>query len=89
MKENIDIGYMKVWRRNEKQEDKVNENQVPYIILTRFIATKYHNEFIGHEEGVRIQAEDEEEDVITHEDDERNVIIKEEYEKEDVSTDEE
>jgi hypothetical protein len=26
IKENIDVRYMKVWRRNEKQEEKANEN---------------------------------------------------------------
>jgi hypothetical protein len=74
MKENIDVRYKKVWRRNEKQEEQVNENQVPEIILTRFTTTQDHNEFTGQEEGVRIQEEDEEEDVRIQEDDERNVI---------------
>jgi hypothetical protein len=29
MKENTDVRYMNVWRRNEKQEEQVNEDQVP------------------------------------------------------------
>jgi hypothetical protein len=30
------VRYRKVWRRNEKQEEHVNEDQVPEIILTSF-----------------------------------------------------
>jgi hypothetical protein len=90
MKENIDVRYMKVWRRNEKQEEKVNENQVPEIILTRFAAVQDHDESTGKEEDVRIQEEDEEEDVRIQEENEKNVRIQEEDEKEnDESTDEE
>jgi hypothetical protein len=89
MKENTDVRYMKVWRRNEKQEEKVNEHHVPKIIVTIFIATQDHNEFTGQEEGVKIHAKDEDEDVRIQKDDERNAIIQEEDEKEDVSIDEE
>jgi hypothetical protein len=32
MKENIDVRYMKVWRRKERQEEKVNKEQVPEIV---------------------------------------------------------
>jgi hypothetical protein len=69
MNENIDVRYMKVWRRNEKQEEHVNENEVLEIILTIFTVVQDHNEFMGQEEGVRIQEEDEEEDVRIQEDD--------------------
>jgi hypothetical protein len=55
MKENIDVRYRKVWRRNEKQEEKENENHVPEIIITRFTTTQDHDEFIGQEEGVIMQ----------------------------------
>jgi hypothetical protein len=29
MKENIDVIHMKVWRRKERQEEKVNKERVP------------------------------------------------------------
>jgi hypothetical protein len=45
---------MKVWRRNKKQEEKVNEDQVPEIVLTIYIVKQDHNEIIGQEEDVRI-----------------------------------
>jgi hypothetical protein len=54
MNENTDVRYKKVWIRNEKQEEKVNENQVPNIVLTIFSATQDHDESIGREEGVRM-----------------------------------
>jgi hypothetical protein len=31
MKENIDNRYKKVWKRKERQEEKMNEEQVPEI----------------------------------------------------------
>jgi hypothetical protein len=31
MKENINVRYMKVWRRKERQEEQVNEEHVPEI----------------------------------------------------------
>jgi hypothetical protein len=31
-----DVRYKKIWRRNEKQEEWVNEDQVPEIVLTGF-----------------------------------------------------
>jgi hypothetical protein len=84
MKENTDVRYMKVWRRNEKQEEQVNEDQVPEIVLTIFTTVQDHNEFTGQEEDDRIQEEDE---VKIQEE---NVRIQEEDEKEDdESTDEE
>jgi hypothetical protein len=33
MKENIDVRYTKVWKRKERQEEKVNKEQVPTIIV--------------------------------------------------------
>jgi hypothetical protein len=86
MKQNIDVRYRKVWIRNEKQEEKMNENQVPEIVLTRFATTQDHDESIGKEEDVRIQEEDEEEDSIIQEEDGNNVRIQEE--DDDESTDE-
>jgi hypothetical protein len=82
MKENIDVIYMKVWIRNKKQEEHVNENQVLEIILTRFAATKDHDESTFKEEDVRIQEENEEEYVRIREENEKNVKIQEEDEKE-------
>jgi hypothetical protein len=43
---------MKVWRRNEKQEEQVNENQVLEIVLTRFAATQNHDESTRKEKDV-------------------------------------
>jgi hypothetical protein len=60
----------------------VIENQVPEIILTRLTIAQEHNEFIGQEEGVRIQEEDEEEDAIIQEEDEKNVKIQKEDDNE-------
>jgi hypothetical protein len=48
-------------RRNEKQEEQVNENQVPEIVLTRFAATQNHDESRGKEKDVIFQEEDEKE----------------------------
>jgi hypothetical protein len=59
MKENTDVRYIKVWKINEKQEEKVNEDQVPEIVLTRFTTMQDHNEFVGQEEDDKIQEEDE------------------------------
>jgi hypothetical protein len=84
MKENIDERHKKVWRRSEKQEEQVNEEQVQGIILSGFAVAQDHDEFTGKEESVGIQVEDEE-DVKTQDDDK----IQEEDEKEDVFTDEE
>jgi hypothetical protein len=82
MKENIDVRYMKVWIRNEKQEEQVNENQVLEIVLTRFAAVKDHDESTVKEEDVRIQEENEEEYVRIREENEKDVKIQEEDEKE-------
>jgi hypothetical protein len=60
MKENIDDRHKKVWRRSEKQEEKLNEEQVQGIVLSRFVVAQDHDEFTGKEESVRIQLEDEE-----------------------------
>jgi hypothetical protein len=84
MKENIDVGHKKVWRRSEKQEEQVNEEHVQGIILSGFAVAQEHDEFTGKEESVRIQVEDEE-DVNTQDDDK----IQKEKEREDVYTDEE
>jgi len=65
MKENIDDRYKKAWRRSEKQEEQVNEEQIQGIILTGFLATQDHDEFRGKEEIVGNEAEDEEQDVKT------------------------
>jgi hypothetical protein len=46
MKENIDVIYKKVWKRNEKQEEMVNEDQVPEIVLTIFTVIQDHNKFV-------------------------------------------
>jgi hypothetical protein len=54
MKENTDVRYMKVWRRNEKQEEKVNKEHVPEIILIVFTIVQDHNEFTVQEEDVKI-----------------------------------
>ena len=54
---------MKVWRRNEKQEEHVNEDHVPNIVLTRFVVVQDHDESIGKEEVVRIQKEDDDESI--------------------------
>jgi hypothetical protein len=54
MKENINIIYMKFWRRNEKQEEQVNENQVLEIVLTRFAAAQSYDEYAGKEEDFTI-----------------------------------
>ena len=72
MKENIDVRYRKVWRRNEKKEEKVNENQVPEIILTIFVAVQDHDESTGKKEDVRIQEDNE---VRIHEENEKNVRV--------------
>jgi hypothetical protein len=77
MKEHNNVRYRKVWRINEKQEEQVNEDQVPEIVLTIFIVVKCHNELARQEGDDRIQEEDE---VIIQEE---NVRIKEEDEKED------
>jgi hypothetical protein len=50
MKENTDVRYKEVWRRKEKQEEKVNEEQVPEIVLTGFATTQDHDESTGQEE---------------------------------------
>jgi hypothetical protein len=42
-------------RRNEKQEEQVNENQVPEIVLTRLVATQNHDESRGKEKDVGFQ----------------------------------
>jgi len=68
----------------------VNENQVLEIILTRFSVVQDNDESIGNKEYVRINEEDEEEDVRIQEENEKNFIIQEENENEnDESTDEE
>jgi hypothetical protein len=54
-----DVRYRKVLRRNEKQEEHVNENQVLEIVLTRFVATQNHDESRGKEKDVIFQEEDE------------------------------
>jgi hypothetical protein len=59
VKENTNVRYRNVWRRNEKQEEHVNEYQVLEIVLTIFTTTKDHNEFASQEEDDRIQEEDE------------------------------
>jgi hypothetical protein len=56
-----DVRYRKVWRRNEKQEEHVNEDQVPKIVLTGFVVVRDHDESTGKEEEVRIQKEDDDE----------------------------
>jgi hypothetical protein len=38
----------------EKKEEKLNEDQVPKIVITIFIIAQDHNEFIGQEEDVII-----------------------------------
>jgi hypothetical protein len=47
MKENVDVGHKKVWRRSEKQEEKVNEEQVQGIVLSGFAVAQDHDEFTG------------------------------------------
>jgi hypothetical protein len=59
---------MKVWRRNEKQEEQVNEDQVPEIVLTGFAVVRDHDESTGKEEEVRIQKEDDDESTDEEED---------------------
>jgi hypothetical protein len=56
-----DVKYGKVWKRNEKQEEHVNEDHVPEIILMGFAVVRYHDESIGKEEEVRIPKEDDDE----------------------------
>jgi hypothetical protein len=63
-----DVRYMKVWRRNEKQEEQVNEDQVPEIVLTGFAVVRDHDESIGKEEEVKIQKEDDDESTDEEED---------------------
>jgi hypothetical protein len=57
MRENIDIRYNKVWRRNKKQEEQVNEELLE-IILTIFTELLNHDESTDKEEDVRIQNDD-------------------------------
>jgi len=54
MKENTDVRYRKVWKRNEKQEEQVNEEHVLEIVLTRSTVAPYRNEFTYQEEDVKI-----------------------------------
>jgi hypothetical protein len=68
MKENIDNRYKKDWRRSGKQEEQVTEEQVHGILPSGFSVAQDHDEFIGKEESVGIQEEDEE-DVKTQDDD--------------------
>jgi hypothetical protein len=56
-----DVRYKKVWRRNEKQEEQVNEDQVPKIVLIGFVVVRDHDESTGKEEEVKIQKEDDDE----------------------------
>jgi hypothetical protein len=54
MKQNIDDRYKKDWKRNEKQEERVNEEQVQGIALIGFAVAQVHNEFTGNEESIGI-----------------------------------
>ena len=85
MKENIDERHKKFWRRSEKQEEHVNEEQVQGIMLTGFEAIQDHDESTRKEEDVRIQEVDEDEYVIIQEENGKNVRTQ----KNDESTDEE
>jgi hypothetical protein len=49
--------------KKRKTRREVNEEQVPEIILIGFAVVQDHDESTGQEEDVRIQEDDEEEDV--------------------------
>jgi hypothetical protein len=56
-----DVTCRKVLRKNENQEEKVNENQVLEIVLTICATTQNHDESRGKEKDVIFQEEDEKE----------------------------
>jgi len=50
--------------------ERVNEEQVPNITLSRYVVVQIHDESIGRKEDVRIEEENENEDVGVQKDDE-------------------
>jgi hypothetical protein len=59
MKENIDGGYDKVWRRKENQEDHMNGKKVPEIVCIMLAVVQDQGETTGKEENFRSKKDDE------------------------------